>query len=169
MDRKIIACEYHPNDSRMKLDESGTIQTLTTRMGTGGNNVPCVIEMREPTIVLNDQGGSFMNVTDNVVNTLRAEEHGHQALVMQRFPTVALEGNGQRPSHFSDVYKETDVMCTLNTTEVRGVAYAFDRATYNQGKNALYDITIEPEISPPLVARGPGGVFQPIGATSEKE
>ena len=35
-----IAIENHPADSRVKLDESGTVQTLTTRMGTGGGNVP---------------------------------------------------------------------------------------------------------------------------------
>lgn len=31
-----ITLEYHPNDSRIKIDNSGTIQTLTQRMGTGG-------------------------------------------------------------------------------------------------------------------------------------
>jgi DNA (cytosine-5)-methyltransferase 1 len=35
-----VAIENHPADSRVKLDESGTVQTLTTRMGTGGGNVP---------------------------------------------------------------------------------------------------------------------------------
>ena len=35
-----VAIENHPADSRVKLDESGTVQTLTTRMGTDGGNVP---------------------------------------------------------------------------------------------------------------------------------
>ena len=39
---KAIVIENHPSDSRVKLDESGTVQTLTTRMGTGGGNVPMV-------------------------------------------------------------------------------------------------------------------------------
>lgn len=30
------AVENHPADSRVDIDESGTIQTLTSRMGTGG-------------------------------------------------------------------------------------------------------------------------------------
>ena len=38
-----IMLEHHPNDSRVKLDESGTCQSLTSRMGTGGGNVPLVI------------------------------------------------------------------------------------------------------------------------------
>lgn len=75
--------------------------------------------------------------------------------------TIVLEGNGQRPSHHGDGYKESDVMYTLNTTEVHAVAYGFDRATYKQGTNALYDFTIEAELAAPIVARGPGGVFQP--------
>ena len=40
---KICAIENHPNDSRVKMDYSGTIQTLTGRMGTGGGNVPLVL------------------------------------------------------------------------------------------------------------------------------
>ena len=63
--------------------------------------------------------------------------------------TIALEVNGQRPSHFGDGYRESDVMYTLNTTEVHAVAYAFDRAAYNQGKNAQWDITVGIELCPP--------------------
>jgi DNA (cytosine-5)-methyltransferase 1 len=39
-----IAIENHPNDSRVSLDKSGKVQTLTQRMGTGGGNVPMVLE-----------------------------------------------------------------------------------------------------------------------------
>lgn len=35
-----IMLENHPNDSRIKIDDSGNCQTLTSRMGTGGGNVP---------------------------------------------------------------------------------------------------------------------------------
>ena len=31
-----MAIENHPNDSRVSLDDSGKVQTLTGRMGTGG-------------------------------------------------------------------------------------------------------------------------------------
>ena len=34
---------------------------------------------------------------------------------------------------------------------------AFDRAAYNQGENAKYDISIQEDKAQPLVARGPGG------------
>ena len=36
--------ENHPADSRVNLDDSGKVQTLTSRMGTGGGNVPMVME-----------------------------------------------------------------------------------------------------------------------------
>ena len=36
--------ENHPADSRVDIDESGMVQTLTSRMGTGGGNVPMVME-----------------------------------------------------------------------------------------------------------------------------
>ena len=87
--------------------------------------------------------------------------------------TVALEGNGQRPSHRGDGYVVTDKSYTLNTTEVHGVAYglateasrdidtpiAIDRAFFNQGKNALYDPqTYEDGTVPTLVAKGPSAV-----------
>ena len=39
--------ENHPADSRVKIDESGTCQTLTSRMGTGGGNVPMVLEKEQ--------------------------------------------------------------------------------------------------------------------------
>lgn len=39
--------EHHPNDSRIKIDQSGTCQSLTQRMGTGGGNVPLVLEIED--------------------------------------------------------------------------------------------------------------------------
>ena len=44
---KFIALEHHPNDSRVKIDESGACQSLSARMGTGGNNVPLVIQIKD--------------------------------------------------------------------------------------------------------------------------
>lgn len=38
-----LILENHPNDSRIQVDDSGTIQTLTQQMGTGGGNVPLVV------------------------------------------------------------------------------------------------------------------------------
>ena len=40
-----------------------------------------------------------------------------------RSDIVCLEGNGARPSHRGIGFIESEVMYTLNTTEVHGVAY----------------------------------------------
>lgn len=40
----VMALENHPTDGRIKIEESGKFQTLSGRMGTGGNNTPMVLE-----------------------------------------------------------------------------------------------------------------------------
>ena len=40
-----VALENHPTDSRVKIAEDGKVQTLTSRMGTGGGNVPLVMKI----------------------------------------------------------------------------------------------------------------------------
>ena len=37
------AIENHPNDSRIRIEKDGIVQTLSSRMGTGGNNTPFVL------------------------------------------------------------------------------------------------------------------------------
>lgn len=44
---KFIALEHHPNDSRLLIKEDGVCQSLTTRMGTGGGNVPLILAIHE--------------------------------------------------------------------------------------------------------------------------
>ena len=58
--------------------------------------------------------------------------------------TVALEGNGSRPSHHGDGYAESGKSYTLNTTEVHAVAYSQD----------AYDKYSETEVSATLKRSG---------------
>ena len=60
-----LAIENHPNDSRMKICEDGTIQTLTGRAETGGGNVPMVMNERE-------HAGTIL---ENMANTLMATDY----------------------------------------------------------------------------------------------
>lgn len=60
-----LAIENHPNDSRMKICADGTIQTLTGRAGTGGGNVPMVMNERE-------HAGTIL---ENMANTLMATDY----------------------------------------------------------------------------------------------
>lgn len=41
---KPVVIDNHANDRRYKIKEDGIVQTLTCRMGTGGNNVPLILE-----------------------------------------------------------------------------------------------------------------------------
>lgn len=84
------------------------------------------------------------------------------AVDSDHIPCAAIEGNGQRESHKGCGYKQTDQMYTLNTTEVHGVAYGLDRASFNQGKNDLYDFSVLEEQEPTLVSKGPGAVCEPV-------
>lgn len=64
--------DNHPSDSRV-TESKDVCSTLTSKMGTGGGNVP---------FVLMDQGGGVMSIEHDKVGTLRAQEHGHQPIIM---------------------------------------------------------------------------------------
>lgn len=63
----------------------------------------------------------YKEPTDLVVE----REYGNGVVIK----TVALEGNGQRPSHHGDGYLVSDKSYTLNGTEVHGVAYGINGDT----------------------------------------
>lgn len=44
---KYINLEYHPSDSRIRIVNENVSQTLNSRMGTGGGNVPLILEIHE--------------------------------------------------------------------------------------------------------------------------
>ncbi len=56
-----IALENHPIDGRIKVEESNTVQTLTERMGTGGMNVPLVMEQPKAYGVCSKQSHSMLS------------------------------------------------------------------------------------------------------------
>ena len=123
----VYAVENHPADSRVNIDDSGKVQTLTSRMGTGGGNVPLVME--KPVICLQGNG-------------------------IDRADTAGCNGKG---------WKE-DTSYTLNTVDRPAVCYSLDRAAYNQGINAQYDIGVDDSgTAHTLVAKGPNTVCYGIG------
>lgn len=81
---------------------------------------------------------------------------------------VVVEGNGSRPSHKGDGYKESDVMYTLNTIEQHAVVYAIDRESYNCGQNYARKMGIsEDGINSTLNAQGPSAVAAPVYSSSK--
>ena len=80
---------------------------------------------------------------------------------------AVVEGNGSRPSHLGDGYKESEIMYSLNTVDRHAVAYGIDRAAFNQGQNALYNFAVDEEVEPTMLAKGPGAVAHPVYSTSK--
>ena len=102
-----IALESHPIDSRIKIADDGTIQTLTSRMGTGGMNVPLVMKIRSGC----EGGGKGPLIQEDKSATLGC--NNDQTVFV---PFV----KGTRP-HTPDEgqqWKPSDVANTLNTYDV---------------------------------------------------
>lgn len=66
--KAVLSIENHPNDSRCKIRDDGTVQTLSSRMGTGGNNVPMVLE---PILLESNQNHATIQ-TDGISTALPA-------------------------------------------------------------------------------------------------
>lgn len=204
-----IALENHPADSRVNISENNICQTLTSRCGTGGGNVPLLMEEipitlkirsgcngdgkgplwqsdKSATLACNNYQTLFVPtafgicakhsnsmLSDNPnsgfyeADTSRTIDTSNQSPCKNQGGMVVVEGNGSRPSHHGDGYKESETMYTLNTTENHGVAYGIGRPAFNQGYNALYSFQIEEETAPTMVAKGPGAVAAPVYSTSK--
>ena len=64
----------------------------------------------------------------------------------------------QKTANGFGVGYEDDPAYTLTTADRYSIAYSIDRAAFNQGVNAKYDIGIAEDIAQTIVAKGPGAV-----------
>lgn len=111
--------------------------------------------------VENSTGRNTLFMTTDVSPTLVSDTHNHAVCQpTYNHGVCCLECNGSRPSHRGDGYKESETMYTLNTTEQHAVAYGLERASFNQGINAKYNISVATEQAQTLVSRGPNAVAQ---------
>ena len=101
--------------------QDGISPTIEARAGTGGNNQP-IICMACYDARGNGDGKKANTITGDHENRIT----NYTAVVICK-ETIALEGNGQRPSHRGDGYLVTDKSYTLNATEVHGVVYVVDQ------------------------------------------
>ena len=69
-DKNITLLQNHPADSRVTIAEDNVVQTLSASMGTGGGNVPMIIEDRSNIIPYCESG--FATYNEGSVGTLRA-------------------------------------------------------------------------------------------------
>lgn len=198
-----IVLENHPQDCRVTISEDGVIPTLTGKMGTGGGNVPMIMNEARSVDLRNQRLG------DDKAETLHGCGHGSSvatvieptAFHITQDPT-AFEGkspcltqgnpktgqatigvaipiadkatrykgggdtrNNDGSANGLGVGEPGAPANTLTAADRHAVAYAIDRAAFNQGMNAQYNISIQEEIAQTLVAKGPGEVAHPQDET----
>ncbi len=92
----VLAVENHPNDSRVKVDDSGTVQTLTQRMGTVCEDVSFTLNATDQHAVAYNitqcdangtrkdrpNGGLYVNETEKA-NTVTAKNSGIETAIAQ--------------------------------------------------------------------------------------
>ncbi len=176
---------YESNAMKSGNPNSGIYEAETTRtLDNNGGNPAC---NQGGMAVVQAAGVDGYNQTMDIelAQPLRAADGGDSTPKV-----ICLEGNGSRESHRGDGYKESEISYTLNTVEKHIVCvgngqlaqarlsdkvgalncmhdqqavmvYGIDRASFNQGKNAQYDFSIEEEKAQTLVSRGPGGGTNP--------
>lgn len=147
-------------------------QTVSATYGTGGNNQPFVIEKFQKVYgICGKHSNSMMSDNPNSgfyeADTSRTIDTSNQSPCKNQGGMVVIEGNGSRPSHHGDGYKESETMYTLNCTENHAVSYGIGRPAMNQGYNARFSFQIEEETSPTLVASGASGIAHLVYSSSK--
>ena len=100
-------------------------------------------------------------------DTSRTIDTSNQSPCKNQGGMVVVEGNGSRPSHHGDGYKESETMYTLNCVETHAISYGIGRPAMNQGYNARFSFQVEEEKTPTIVASGAGGIAHPKYSTSK--
>lgn len=137
-----IAVENHPTDSRVKLSDDGTVQTLTSRMGTGDNNVPLLLKIRcgcegggkgpliqkdvSATLSCNNDQTLFapksldcrnMAVNEEISGTLQAKNNGGHSLNYTNpvaYGICSKDSNAMKSANPSSGFYEADTSRTLD-------------------------------------------------------
>lgn len=128
----VCAVDNHGADSRVELSKNGNVQTLTSRMGTGGNNTPYIMRQTKAYGICSQNSNSMLS--DNPYSGIYEAE-------MSR----TLDTSGGNPSSNQGGIVIAD-------------CHGIGRDAFNQGCNAKFAPTFADEIQPPLVAKGPGAV-----------
>ena len=126
----VYSVENHPADSRVNLDESGKVQTLTSRMGTGGGNVPMVMEEMPKVINLNKDDVQSKTILDpkGIAPSLYSGEcrgGGGECYVMEPF----CKSRRAKDKDDATTWKHADVANTINTFD-QGEARANELVVY---------------------------------------
>ena len=192
VEREIVAClegngsrESHRGDG---YKESNTMYTLNTVeqhavcVGNGqlaqaklSDKVGTLNCMHDQQAVMVFEPGSASRVgghvyEDEISGSLRARPGDNQQAVVVKKEPIILQNNQNNAS-----IDENGVCYTLPASAGMGggyvpmITYGLDRASFNQGKNAQYDFSVEEEMAQTLVSKGPGGGNDTIGALCARD
>lgn len=76
-------CEGGGKGALVQTEKSATLSTLQDQTLICLADNTSLHNSKQKICVLNDQGGSVMNVSYDIVGTIRAQEHGHQPIVFE--------------------------------------------------------------------------------------
>ena len=76
-------CEGNGKGALVQTEKSATLSTLQDQTLICLADNTSLHNLKQKICVLNDQGGSVMNVSYDIVGTIRAQEHGHQPIVFE--------------------------------------------------------------------------------------
>lgn len=133
VEQHAVCIENHPADSRVKIAEDGICQTLSSRMGTGGGNVPMVMET-EPILLANNQNEAEISQT-GICNTL---------------PAAMGMGGGYVPMITETYQKTTGSLC----------ASGYDKLGTQEAANDMFVVQSSwdgSQVSPTLTANNANG------------
>ena len=119
-----VAIENHPADSRVRLREDGVVQTLSERMGTGGGNVPLVMDENKgtqltPAAFMGGQGADAGSIaySEKVTPTLRGQAGGNSVpMVMTAFGICSKNSNSMKSANPRSGIYEADTARTIDTS-----------------------------------------------------
>lgn len=124
--------ENHSQDTRYR-GPLEVAQTVSSTYGTGGNNQPFVVEKPKAYGICAKDSNSMKSSNPNSgfyeADTARCLDGNGGNPACNQGGIAVIEGNGSRPSHRGDGYKESNIMYTLNATEQHAVAFANIHAT----------------------------------------
>lgn len=103
----VMVLGNHPADSRVTVSEDGKVQTLTSRMGTGGGNVPLIMKIRCGC----EGSGKGALIQEDKSATLSCNND-------QTVFVPFVKGTRPRSPEEGQQWKESDVANTLNTFDV---------------------------------------------------
>ena len=175
-----IAIDNHPADSRVRISSDGNVQTLTSRCGTGGGNVPMLLEYPKAYGISafesnamksdNPHSGVYEADTSKTLDCgggSPACNQGGMAIVESYALQGSMIGRADKNGPQGDGINE-DVSFTLNTCDKHAVVYAIDRESYNCGQNFARNMGIsENGVSSTLNAQGPSAVATPVYTSSK--